>query len=362
MALRTCRDCKSPVSTSAKSCPTCGAKPPKEGFGCTSTVFVFLILLGIGSIFDSTQDENGVENLAMSAPSQVCSAMDSLGMYGGDWKNRYEQEYGCSSPYKDIGNGKPIPNNIAFYAEGTSNKVTKVKLVLNLNDPKNSSSARAELLSAASLLTTKITNTEISPQIVNAINEEKAASQKIENSVISVQPIDWPTGGYEIQFAIIAMAKTNLSIAGGTGLNKILPPQKACSFLQAKGLTSEGWGELGGGEYGCPSVQKEFGIDTKTFYRNDIRYYVTSTNGKLSELKLFVNVNNPKDHTSAKKELLSTTQELLSNIGIKSIPAELTKGINDLQNTELSANGLNFYLVKMPWGTQGQFSIKLAIK
>lgn len=202
MALRTCRDCKSPVSTSAKSCPTCGAKPPKEGFGCTSTLLVFLIACGIGSIFESTQDENNVKNLALSAPSQACSAMDSLGMHAGDWKNRYEQEYGCSSPYKDIGTAKPLPNNIAFYGEGTSQKVTKVKLVLNVNDPKNATAAITELKSAASLLTKKFTNTNISQQITNAISEKKAASQRIENSIISVQSIDWPTGGYEIHVAI----------------------------------------------------------------------------------------------------------------------------------------------------------------
>lgn len=159
---------------------------------------------------------------------------------------------------------------------------------------------------------------------------------------------------------LIGIAGINYSIASDSALSKI-EPKTTCSFLQKRGLESQGWGELAGGEYGCPSETKEFGMESEIFHRNDITYYVSSTNGELTELKLMVNVNNPKDISSAKQELLVATQELLSKLGVKVIPNELLKGISNVQNADVSVNGLNFNLVKMPWGTQGQFSIKLVV-
>ena len=66
-------------------------------------------------------------NLSKNSPKQACNAMTTVGLVTNGWNNRYEDNYGCSSPYKDIGNGYPMPNNLAFYAEGNSSKVNKVK-------------------------------------------------------------------------------------------------------------------------------------------------------------------------------------------------------------------------------------------
>lgn len=43
MALVKCKECGGQVSTSAKACPSCGAKPPKSGIGVVGS----LVLLGI---------------------------------------------------------------------------------------------------------------------------------------------------------------------------------------------------------------------------------------------------------------------------------------------------------------------------
>lgn len=55
--------------------------------------------------------------------------------------HQYEgsDEFGCSTPYKDLGN-EGMPNNIALYASGmTVSTVDSVYLVLNVNVPKNTS-------------------------------------------------------------------------------------------------------------------------------------------------------------------------------------------------------------------------------
>ncbi len=49
-------------------------------------------------------------------------------------------------------------------------------------------------------------------------------------------------------------------------------------------------------------------------------------------------------------------------LGIKGVPNELAEGINNTKNAEVSVNGINFSIVKMPWGTKGQFSIKLVVE
>lgn len=51
MALRQCRDCGSPVSTSAKTCPKCGGKPPKQSsIGCTGVIIILAVMGAIGGL------------------------------------------------------------------------------------------------------------------------------------------------------------------------------------------------------------------------------------------------------------------------------------------------------------------------
>lgn len=141
-------------------------------------------------------------NLSKSSPQQACNAMTKAGLITNGWKNRYEDSYGCSSPYKDIGNGYPMPNNLAFYAEGNSSKVNKVKIVLNFNDRSNTKNAYSELQSAAVLLVSEFTGSAISPQLKAAITSNSNLSARINNATVTVEKIDWPSGGYEIQVTI----------------------------------------------------------------------------------------------------------------------------------------------------------------
>ena len=84
--------------------------------------------------------------LLVTVPSQVCSFLDDAGLATRGWKNQYEQEYGCSSAYKQIDSGFPLANNLAFYAEGNGSSVAQVELMLNINNRAQASSAHQELL------------------------------------------------------------------------------------------------------------------------------------------------------------------------------------------------------------------------
>ncbi|WP_139231720.1 DUF6030 family protein [Azotobacter beijerinckii] len=141
--------------------------------------------------------------LKSTTPAQVCNLMIEAGLSTGGWKNHYDQEFGCSSPYKDIGSALPLPNNLAFYAEGNRDSVKSVKLVLNVNDRSTASSANKQLQKAAAILFQKITSEKIPQPIMNAIINGKGISQKAGISQVEVIRDNWPTGkGYEIKIVI----------------------------------------------------------------------------------------------------------------------------------------------------------------
>ena len=107
--------------------------------------------------------------LLVTAPSQACTLLNEVGLATNGWKNEYDQEYGCSSDYKQLGTGSPLANNLAFYVEGNSSSVMQVYLMLNVNDETTASTAHQELLKTAKALSIKETG-ELKAARVNAIS------------------------------------------------------------------------------------------------------------------------------------------------------------------------------------------------
>ncbi len=55
MALVKCKECGNQVSTDAKSCPSCGAKPPKQGMGLLAKFFLLIVvIMAIGKCASDT--------------------------------------------------------------------------------------------------------------------------------------------------------------------------------------------------------------------------------------------------------------------------------------------------------------------
>jgi len=141
--------------------------------------------------------------LKSTVPADVCAYMSVMGLKTRGWKNQYDNIYGCSSSYKDIGTGYPLANNLAYYAEGERTVVTQVKLVLNVNNKGASNAAHSELLKAAEALTTKASGKTLPQSLKDAIKSGSKRSAKVGNSSIEVVRINWPTGkGYEIKVFI----------------------------------------------------------------------------------------------------------------------------------------------------------------
>ncbi len=138
--------------------------------------------------------------ITLKDPAATCVAMNEIGLKTRGWKDRGSSDYGCSSPYKDIGSGYPLPNNLAFYAEGEKSSVKLVKLVLNVNKTEHAKTGHEALLHAAGILSEKATGQPLSKTLKAALSSGKSVTEKLGNSKITVIRDNWPTGlGYEVK-------------------------------------------------------------------------------------------------------------------------------------------------------------------
>ena len=138
-------------------------------------------------------------SLVITLPASVCALLSNVGLSTGSWINLYENEFYCNSPYKEIGTGFPLANNLAYYVEGNKNSVTQAKLVLNVNNKAQATSAHSALLSSSEVLSVKISGVKLSQSIKGAITAGKPIKAKVGQTAVEVKRDNWPTGkGYEL--------------------------------------------------------------------------------------------------------------------------------------------------------------------
>jgi hypothetical protein len=141
-------------------------------------------------------------------PSEVCNYLKDIGLTTNGWKKYEDDNWGCTSQYKEIGRTGPtwapgLKNNLSYYGEGTATVVHQIKLVLNVNNRSEAKSAHSDLIKAAELLVKKALKESLPTDIRNAIMNAENASSKIGSAIIDVIHEVWPTGkGYETQIII----------------------------------------------------------------------------------------------------------------------------------------------------------------
>lgn len=133
-------------------------------------------------------------------PAKVCSLLSDAGLKGRKWVDDYgDGSAGCASDYKDIGTSNDLANNLAYYVTGVSQYVMEVKLVLNYNQPRQSSKATAALLAASKKLSERALGSGLPDSVVSLIKRGEHGSAKVGSGVVEVVREDWPTGkGYEV--------------------------------------------------------------------------------------------------------------------------------------------------------------------
>ena len=119
------------------------------------------------------------------------------------WAKVFEDFYGCSSAYKDIGSGDVLANNIAYYVSGNQTTATELKLVLNVNVKAKAKDAHGEFLKIAQALYLKATGKKLEDKLVEAITNGSSSEVEAKSYTTKLVRSDWPTGrGYELKFII----------------------------------------------------------------------------------------------------------------------------------------------------------------
>jgi hypothetical protein len=136
-------------------------------------------------------------------PSEACSFL-APGLVTRGYKHDFDDEYYCSSPYKEI--GQPdlrIANNLAYYVTGSADVADTAKLVLNYNQPDNAVPATEQLIEAAKALSLKATGSDLPPSVLSAISAGRSIVEVSGAFQHEVKREDWPTGrGYETHYIV----------------------------------------------------------------------------------------------------------------------------------------------------------------
>ncbi len=116
-------------------------------------------------------------------------------------------EWFASSPMLEISGGM-IPNNIAYYIEGTETIAKRLKIKLNVNDSSGSDAALQKFLSASATLVKKSLKKQISTAMQDAIVNTKSYFEEHDNKKITIQKEEWSKqafAGYDIKLIITSI-------------------------------------------------------------------------------------------------------------------------------------------------------------
>lgn len=231
MGLVQCKECKKPISDKATQCPHCGYKPSQSG--CLAAIVFAVVMTAITSQCESKNSTSSTSNVAsddhstsvspsVNALSQeeinngrgfpIPAACNYLSSMNGYTPNEYKSsspdgnDYLCGTPYKNI--GKPsnalLSNNIAYYVSGSKADVADtIKIIVNINQPKNVKQAREELSKAVNQLFLSAFEKSAPEKIINKISSGKDGSWTYGAHVITFKKIKWQGGkGFEYNFTL----------------------------------------------------------------------------------------------------------------------------------------------------------------
>lgn len=139
-------------------------------------------------------------------PSDYCS----IGAEAGLPTRPFNSSTGtCASNYIDVGKALGrggMVNNLAFYSMsdvGQPNKLQRVSMILNVNNPLESNASREVLVKAASIVSKRILGTEPTG-LAAAIRAGKNSAWTNKDWRTEVLYRDWPTGiGHDISVRFI---------------------------------------------------------------------------------------------------------------------------------------------------------------
>lgn len=138
-------------------------------------------------------------------PQDACAYLNDVdGLQTRGYKNlASDEKYTCSSDYKKLGSETPLPNTIAYYANGDAKTVNELKLVINVNVKDKGKDAQTTLADYSQKLTEKALGEKMPPEAQTAIQNGKAGKWTVGEAKLEVEREDWSTGkGYEMSYIL----------------------------------------------------------------------------------------------------------------------------------------------------------------
>jgi hypothetical protein len=137
--------------------------------------------------------------LLSSKPEVVCHWLDPVYLPSHNaWTHFPWGKTGCASDLRQL-DGSPLPNVIAYYAEGDAKSATKVQVELSVHDTNAIQNAHQEMLRAADLLIVKSTGKRMPKIIEKAILADSNAHARVGKGTVTVIFKPWPTHrGYDV--------------------------------------------------------------------------------------------------------------------------------------------------------------------
>jgi len=163
----------------------------------TLKLLIFLVVLS------SAPSSAGQTSGAWQSPETACALLNEVNIKTRGYKEHSPGKYGCSSTYRDLGKGSPLPNNIAYYVEGDRETAKELKLVLNVFVREDAELAHDALTPAGGVLTKLALSTQHPDEIFDALILGKSGKWRVGKNRIEILREEWPSGrGYEIKFLI----------------------------------------------------------------------------------------------------------------------------------------------------------------
>lgn len=138
------------------------------------------------------------------SPYEAKDFLVSEGLNTGFYNRLFEEEWSASSPMKEFNDGI-IPDNIAYYVEGTEEVANVLKLKINVNDASRAQQASEKLEELAESLSMSCLNQSLTEDMRKAISNCVPFSEKSEGRKISLDVERWPNhrfNGYDLKFLI----------------------------------------------------------------------------------------------------------------------------------------------------------------
>lgn len=158
----------------------------------------------IFKVRSSEKDPKKVPKEKGWSPYQAKDFLVNEGLNTGFYNRLFEEEWSASSPMDEFSDGI-IPDNIAYYVEGSEEVANVLKLKVNVNDDARSNQACKKLEETAEALSIYSLNQPLSEEMKNAISCSKPYSEKCDGKTISLVVEHWPNhrfNGYDLKFLI----------------------------------------------------------------------------------------------------------------------------------------------------------------